>query len=150
VKTCDFFKGDRWHVRICTMGGNQSWSGLVKRFDPNRCDYLYVHVGDGRRWFIPTGELGCRNELTLGGPKYARFEIEPSWPLRFPLIESGAAQGEYPRGQRMAAVNRPAMPSQVRLLSPPLTQTAPLFDDAVALADTEDPDDSPGQTEQPV
>ena len=40
-------------VTVCTRGGNQSWSGLVKRLDPTSCDYLFVLVGDGRRWFIP-------------------------------------------------------------------------------------------------
>src|SRR5882724_3551643 len=71
VKTCDFFHRERWQVRICTMGGNQSWSGVVKHFDPDRCDYLFVHVGDGRRWFIPTAHLGGGTAVNLGGPKYA-------------------------------------------------------------------------------
>ena len=35
-------------------------------------------------------------------------------------LESTGRQGEYPRGQRTAAVNRQALPSQVRLLPPPL------------------------------
>src|SRR3712207_2955872 len=39
-----------WSVAVCTRGGNQSWSGLVKRFDAGRCDLLFVLVGDGRRW----------------------------------------------------------------------------------------------------
>jgi hypothetical protein len=71
----------RWQVHISTRGGNQSWTGLVKYFDPKRCDFLFVHVGDGRRWFIPSGELSCRAGLTLGGTKYSEFEIEPGRPL---------------------------------------------------------------------
>ena len=46
---------------IATRGGNRSWNGVVKYFDPDRCDYLFVHVGDGRRWFIPTAALRCRS-----------------------------------------------------------------------------------------
>src|SRR5207249_4213201 len=71
----------RWEIRISTMGGNQSWNRLVKYFNASRCDYLFVHLGDGRRWFIPTGALECRSGLTLGGPKYSEFEIEPGRPL---------------------------------------------------------------------
>lgn len=82
VKTGTCRTRGRWSVRISTMGGNQSWNGIVKYFDPNRCDYLFVHVGDGRRWFIPTAALRCRSGLTLGGPRYAEFEIEPGRPLR--------------------------------------------------------------------
>jgi hypothetical protein len=39
----------RWNVMIATRGGNQSWTGLVKYFKPDRCDFLFVHVRDGRR-----------------------------------------------------------------------------------------------------
>jgi hypothetical protein len=74
-------KGGRWEVMIATRGGNRSWTGLVKHFDQDRCDYLFVHVGDGRRWFIPASELSCRSSLLLGGPKYADFEVEPGQPL---------------------------------------------------------------------
>jgi hypothetical protein len=81
VKTSAHRNGDRWGVLIATRGGNQSWSGLVKYFDPERCDYLFVHVADGRRWLIPTGVLDCRSGVTLGGPKYAEFEIERGRPF---------------------------------------------------------------------
>ena len=64
-------KGDRWQVLLSTRGGNQSWSGLVKYFEWERCDYLLVHrIGDGRRWFIPTCEPGAVDlAFVLGGPK---------------------------------------------------------------------------------
>jgi hypothetical protein len=112
VKTSTQRVGARWGVNIATRGGNQSWSGLVKRFDTSRCEFLFVHVGDGRRWLIPTGALDCESSLTLGGPKYAEFEIESGRPLAARssdvVLQSGRSPGEYPRGQRMAAVNRPA------------------------------------------
>ena len=58
VKTSTHWRRERWGVLISTRGGNQSWTGLVKYFEPSRCDYLFVHVGDGRRWFIPDSEAG--------------------------------------------------------------------------------------------
>ena len=48
---------------------------------PDRCDYLFVLVGDGRRWFIPAEALGGRNRMCLGGPKYAEYEVEAGRPL---------------------------------------------------------------------
>ena len=81
VKTSTVFRKGRWEVTLCTRGGNQSWSGLVKRLDARRFDYLFVHVGDGRRWFIPAADLDASSGLRLGGPKYARFEVEPGEPL---------------------------------------------------------------------
>ena len=81
VKTSSFAVRGRWQVRVSTMGGNQSWTGLVKRFDPSRCDTLFVHVGDGRRWYLPATALECTTALTLGGPKYAEFEVESGDPL---------------------------------------------------------------------
>ena len=66
----------RFAVAVCTRGGNQSWNGLVKRFESSRCDYLFVHAGDGRRWFIPAEAVEGGNQIKLGGPKYSEFEIE--------------------------------------------------------------------------
>jgi hypothetical protein len=109
VKTSTHRRGDRWGVLLSTRGGNQSWTGLVKHFDKSRCDFLFVHVGDGRRWFIPTGAIDGRSGLMLGGPKYAEFEIDPGPDLQRassePGLESPRSPGEYPSGQRGGAVN---------------------------------------------
>jgi PD-(D/E)XK endonuclease len=115
---------ERCAVSIVTRGGNRSWSGAVKSLDPALVDYLFAHTGNGRRWFIPSTVLEASTSITLGGPKYARFEIEPCRPIDQLVygedrsIES-PPPGEYPSGQRMAPVKRPAQPSQVRILPPP-------------------------------
>jgi PD-(D/E)XK endonuclease len=113
VKTTTHRRGERWGVLISTRGGNQSWTGVVKYFDKGRCDYLFVHVGDGRRWFIPTGAIDGRSGLMLGGPKYGEFEIERGRALQAPSLEPGlespGSLGEYPSGQRGGAVNAVAL-----------------------------------------
>src|SRR5215212_9445228 len=81
VKTCTRRHRTRWTVQLCTYGGNQSWSGTVKLFDRARCDFVFVHVGDGRRWFIPTGALEAGRVVTLAGPKYAHYEVESGPPI---------------------------------------------------------------------
>jgi hypothetical protein len=43
----------------------------------SRCDSLFIHVGDGRWWFIPTDAVDGRSGLMLGGPKCAEFEVDP-------------------------------------------------------------------------
>jgi hypothetical protein len=77
VKTSNVFRKNRWDLALCTRGGNQSWNGLVKRLDPSRYDYLFVVVGDGRRWLIPAAEVAGGSGIRLGGPLYADFEIDP-------------------------------------------------------------------------
>jgi Holliday junction resolvase-like predicted endonuclease len=113
VKTSTQRRGIKWAVHIATKGGNQSWSGLVKHFDRSRCEFLFVHVGNGRRWFIPTGALDCESSLTLGGPKYSEFEIEPGRPLAVrsdhPVLQSPRSPGEYRSGQTGCAVNAVAL-----------------------------------------
>jgi Holliday junction resolvase-like predicted endonuclease len=84
VKTSIHFR-KRWDVTLCTRGGNQSWSGMVKRFSADRCDWLFVHVGDGRRWFIPAHAVEGGTHVALGGPKYAQYEIGPGRPLPQPV-----------------------------------------------------------------
>src|SRR4051794_12926265 len=36
-------------VALVTSGGNRSWTGVIKRLDPSRFDYLFALTGDGRR-----------------------------------------------------------------------------------------------------
>jgi hypothetical protein len=81
VKTCTRLDEGRFYVMLCTRGGNQSWNGLVKRFSPDRCDWLFVLVADGRRWFIPSEVVEGSTGIMLGGPKYAAYEVEPGRPL---------------------------------------------------------------------
>ena len=106
----------RCPVMIATNGGNQSWTGLTKRFDPSRFDLLFVLTGSGRRWVIPAHAIEARNQLTLGGPRYSEFEIEATagiaqlvYGADKPTLESTEDRpGEYPSGQRTAPVKRQA------------------------------------------
>ena len=81
VKTSTVFRNRRFEVTLCRRGGNQSWSGTVKHFSSERCDWLFVLTGDGRRWFIPAATVGGGDGILLGGPKYAAYEVEPGRPL---------------------------------------------------------------------
>jgi hypothetical protein len=82
VKTSTYWRNNRFTVTLCTRGGNRSWQGLVKRLDVTRCDAVFVHVGDGRRWYIPAEALGGSSGIVLGGPKYSKYEVEPGQPLQ--------------------------------------------------------------------
>jgi hypothetical protein len=82
VKTSTCWVKNRFVVALCTRGGNQSWNGIVKRLDASRCDRVFVHVGDGRRWYIPAIALGGGSGIVLGGPKYEEYEVESGEPLQ--------------------------------------------------------------------
>ena len=81
VKTSICRERNRFVVQLSTRGGNQSWNGTIKYLDATRCDSVFVHVGDGRRWYIPARALGGDSVIRLGGPKYAKFEVDPGAPL---------------------------------------------------------------------
>jgi hypothetical protein len=81
VKTSRCFRVARWEVTVATRGGNQSWNRVAKLLDPSRYDYLFVLVGDGRRWFIPAERVTGGSGLHLGGPKYAEFEVDRGDPI---------------------------------------------------------------------
>jgi hypothetical protein len=98
VKTSSSWHRRRWYVALCTRGGNQSWSGLVKLLDTTRCDSLFVHVADGRRWYIPSAAVGGGSRIVLGGPKYAAFEIDSAGPL--PVRLEPPAEPISPAAQR--------------------------------------------------
>lgn len=80
VKTTTRYRNGRWEVMTCTRGGNRSWSGTVREFSAERCDRLFVLVGDGRRWWLPADVVG-RQGLLLGGPKFAAYEVGPGLAL---------------------------------------------------------------------
>jgi hypothetical protein len=130
VKTCTYRIAtpggqERWAVSVQTNGKNQSWNGAIKTFDPAKVDHLFVLVGDGRRWFIPAEIVEGSRRLNLGGTKYSEFEIERGMPIEHlvyaggSLDESEQSQGECLSGQKDQTVNLAAMPTQVRILSPP-------------------------------
>jgi hypothetical protein len=100
VKTTQCLRKGRWEVTLCTRGGNQSWNGLVKHLDRSRCDYLFVLVGDGRRWFIPASAVDGGSHIALGGPKYAEYEVDSGRPLRpaDPPLKSAIHPGGCPSG----------------------------------------------------
>jgi hypothetical protein len=81
VKTSACRYKDRWAVTVCTRGGNQSWSGLVKTLDRERFDFLFVVVADGRQWFIPADRVEGGSAIHLGGRKYAEFEVDRGDPI---------------------------------------------------------------------
>ena len=116
---------ERWEVSIATNGGNQSWTGNVKKFDPTKVDYLFALVGDGRRWLIPSQAIESQRAIMLGAPKYSEFEVERGRAIESLVYSDENANklrtdsGECLSGKKELAVNEPAMPSQVRILPPP-------------------------------
>lgn len=117
----------RYQVQIATGGGNQSWNRVVKRFEPQRCDFVFVLVSDGRRWFIPSQAISSEKAIVVGGQKYSEFEVRdedaPESARR--LLEWFGPPGECPSGQRERAVNASAQPTQVRILPPPSSAAQP-------------------------
>jgi hypothetical protein len=126
---------DRWDVSLATNGGNQSWSGIAKTFDPSRFDLLFVLTGGGRRWLIPAGVIESSHGLNLGGPKYSEFEIEPGYAIESVVYgdanrpgECGsrisAGRGSADVGESGRTVNSVAPPEWVRIPPPPSARPA--------------------------
>lgn len=117
----------RWRAMIATNGGNQSWSGATKTFDPARVDLLFVLVGDGRRWLIPASAIEAQRQIALGGSKFAEYEIEPGRainPLIYqeaePPLESPPQAGGAPEsGEPGRPVKSVALLEWVRIPPPP-------------------------------
>ena len=96
VKSSSCQKGERFAVGLCTNGGNQSWTGAVSFFDHVRCDFLFVWLIDGRRWFIPSTAVDGKRGINLGGPKYAEYEIRADGEV--PEASAGRLQCPSPIG----------------------------------------------------
>lgn len=122
VKTSTFREGPCYVVQLATFGGNQSWSGVVKRFDPSRYDRLFPLVADGRCWLIPTSEIEGSRGINLGGKKYGEFELAE---CRYDAEDESASRISARRGSAGAGEpGRPVKPvpraEWVRFPPPPL------------------------------
>ena len=132
VKTSNYAQAatGRFRARLATSGGNQSWTKIVKCFSASRCDFVFVLVGDGRRWFIPSKEIEGRHEVTLGGPKYSEFELTSGFPLgaspRVDLDRSkiGVSRGSADVGESGETVNLVPRAEWVRIPPPPSISSA--------------------------
>ena len=58
-------------LRVC--GGNQSWGGVVKKFNPKQVDLLFVLCDNGDSYSIPTSIVKCVNRINLG-KKYQQYK----------------------------------------------------------------------------
>ena len=78
---------ERPEVTLARRARHHSWSGLVKLLDPTRCDPRFAHVGDGRRWHIPSSALRGDPGMLRGGPKFSGLEIRPRKPRFYPVTD---------------------------------------------------------------
>lgn len=135
---------ERWYVAVGTNGGNQSWSGCAKKFDPTKVDYLFALVGDGRRWMIPAPVIEVQRQITLGGKDYSEFELERGQAINRLVYPEGTASLELPSppggapesGEPGRPVKSVALLEWVRVPPPP---SAP-----------HDPGDAESQTSAPL
>lgn len=75
VKTTSYKKPSGYfEVGLRTLGGNQSWNGVVKHFDPLKIDYLFVVTSEGECFLIPSSKINSKNSITLG-LKYKEFSL---------------------------------------------------------------------------
>lgn len=125
---------ERWRVMVATSGGNQSWNRTIKAFDFTRVDYLFVLVGDGRRWCIPAEAIEASRSIALGGPKYSEFEIERGqaiehliYPDASPALESlSHIRGSAGVGEPGRSVKSVATLEWVRIPPPPSSSQEPV------------------------
>jgi PD-(D/E)XK endonuclease len=133
----------RYQVQIATNGGNQSWTGVARRFDPSRADFVFALVGDGRRWWIPTSDIDGETNISLGGSKYSAFEIQPGPPIdslvygqENAALESSSGRGSADVGESGETVNLVLPAEWVRIPPPPSESDTARFPASLAIGQT--------------
>jgi hypothetical protein len=53
-------------VHLATNGGNQSWNGISREFDPEAVEWLFVLTDDLEWYFIPSSAIQAKTQLKLG------------------------------------------------------------------------------------
>jgi hypothetical protein len=68
----------RWNVQLVMNGGNQSWTSVTKKLDPNRFDLMLVLVRDRRRWLIAAAALDAETSVkSRRTPSTRSSEVQP-------------------------------------------------------------------------
>lgn len=75
VKSTDYSRRQgRYTVALRTKGGNQSWSGEVKRINSFYTDLVFVVTPIGY-YLLPAKEIDGQGSMTVGGGKYEHFKV---------------------------------------------------------------------------
>jgi hypothetical protein len=75
VKTTRHKQNGTYRASIKTSGGNQSWNKVIKKFDNDKVDELFVLVETGDMYAIPSKDIDAKSEISLGD-KYETYKIK--------------------------------------------------------------------------
>jgi hypothetical protein len=64
-----------YEVQLRTCGGNRSGSGVVKKFDPDKVEFVFVLTDDGTRYFIPSSCVKGSSSISVGNLAYQEFVV---------------------------------------------------------------------------
>lgn len=65
----------KYQVGLRTLGGNRSWSGVCKKFDPTKVDLLFVLTADDKKYLIPSDCIKAKSAIMVGGEAYKEFIV---------------------------------------------------------------------------
>lgn len=74
-KSTKYKDNNKYRVQLATNGGNQSWSGVVKKLDAVEIDRLFVYCFDGTCYEFGPDEFANKSAMILGPTKKA-FIVE--------------------------------------------------------------------------
>lgn len=77
VKTSRFTQnnGKSWHVLLKNCGGS-SGKTIIREFDNNSCDYVFIYTGNNDLYLIPSQKIETTNAITVG-LKYTEYKVKP-------------------------------------------------------------------------
>lgn len=65
-KCTDAIEKGSYNVNLRTSGGNQSWSGTIKKISADETDILFVYSMDGASYQFPPEVFDGRSKIALG------------------------------------------------------------------------------------
>jgi hypothetical protein len=63
-----------YQVQLSTTGGNRSWTGISKHFNPNNVDAVFILCENSDMYLIPSKQILCKATITVGN-KYREFKV---------------------------------------------------------------------------
>lgn len=66
-------ENNTYEVNLRNCGG-ASGKNIVRHFDKNSCDYIFIYTGNNKIYLIPTEKIDAKNSIMVG-KKYIEYEV---------------------------------------------------------------------------
>ena len=75
IKTSRFTQNNKSYFVALKNSGGASGKGVIRKFDNDSCDYVFIYTGDNNMYLIPAKDIVATNAICVGN-KYTEYLVK--------------------------------------------------------------------------